>query len=309
MNGQDGNTIQLGEKAVLLTVSAGKFGNSRKVPRQTLDDNFEVDASKEMLGVHKKLLNCDELQAIGAFDGITKKRVQKYALPFRKGIYLIPNELIPFVNEYLEERAEERARLVQAFLDVYPEKCEEVKRELRILFEPRNYPPVERVARRFFFEWDYDAVSGTLPSQVAERISSDALRREKEKKAAMLRDAVDDARDALAEGMQKLVSHMISRLQPDEDGKPKRFDRSVVSNFKEFLAIFDARNISGDKDLRDAAEQARRVLEGIDVQEVKTSDTLRESISRKMSDIGDKLAAVIQVRPGRVIHFEMDEAA
>ena len=60
--------------------------------------------------------------------------------------------------------------------------------------------------------------------------------------------------------MAELVQHLVERLQPGADGKPKVFRDSLVRGMEEWLSDFSARNLAQDGELSSLVERARELL-------------------------------------------------
>src|SRR5579871_6330816 len=142
----------LADKTVFLRVSFGLFGNSRKVDG---DGILHTDADTALLKVTKALLESQELEAIRKADADMKKYLTSHCLPFDAGIRLVPVGMIGTVEAKLAEYAQERTKLVDAFIAVYPALCQTAATRLRELYKPSDYPNADEVRSRFVFDWQY----------------------------------------------------------------------------------------------------------------------------------------------------------
>ena len=103
--------------------------------------------------------------------------------------------------------------------------------------------------------------------------------------------------DQLAE----LVEHLVERLSSDESGKHKTFRDSTIENLNSFFARFNQLNIGSDEGLRDLIGQAQSVIQGVQPQQLRDNDSLRQRIATQMSAVQASLDGMMVDRPRRNI--------
>jgi hypothetical protein len=141
-----------------------------------------------------------------------------------------------------------------------------------------------------------------VPDKLRE-IAPDLWQQECSKVAQLMTDAAVETQQVMRSVMAELVQHLANRLQDSPDGKPARFHKTTVSKLLEFLDTFEFRNVTDDTELKSMVEQARTLLKGVTVKDLKTTAELREHVRTGMSDIAAKLDTMV-VRGGRKIRFE-----
>lgn len=293
--------VDLASKTVCIKVRVSTMGNTRKVSTSQI----EADADKDLLRVSKHLVDSAELKAIGRFDGEIRRFLYNICLPFEVGIHLLPIAALQTVESRLRQFAEDRKQLVTAFIAAYPSLCQDAAKRLRGLYNPADYPPVEDIAREFGFSWQY--VSFGVPDQL-KSISREVWEEEREKAAQRMAEASAEIQVVLRESMAKLVQHMADRLKEGPDGKPLRFKESTVSNLVEFLTNFEFRNVTDDKELQALAAQARQILQGVSVDELRTTGDLRVRVQQGIADIAAQLDAMLTRTGGRRFRFDEEES-
>jgi hypothetical protein len=289
----------LSQTTVCLRVHLGALGNTRKVSSA----NVEVDADKQLIRVSKKLLDAAELRDIHRLDSELRSYLYEICLPFEIGIHLLPLPLIETVDAKLQEMRERRAALVEAFLRVYPTLCRQISQRLRTLYSPADYPPADYVRSKFTFSWQY--LSFGVPGQLKE-ISTRIFTSEREKAAQRMAEASVEIQQVLRTALAEMVEHLRYRLTVIEDGKPKQLRESAVQKVKDFLATFDFRNVTDDQALAEQVEKARKLLEGVDAEVIRNTETLRDRISVGMSEIRAQLDTMIIDRPARKFRFPVE---
>src|SRR6266513_5725900 len=113
--------VDLAKKTVCIKMRLSTMGNTRKVSTSQI----EADADKDLLRVSKHLLDSAELKAIRRFDGEIRRFLYNICLPFEIGIHLLPIAALQQVEERLQQFAEDRQQLVDAFFAAYPSLCQE----------------------------------------------------------------------------------------------------------------------------------------------------------------------------------------
>lgn len=242
-----------------------------------------------------------ELQAIKTFDGDVRRFVYNTCLPFESGVHLLPFPLIEETDKKLRAFAEARKTLVAKFIDAYPALCAAAAERLRTLYNPGDYPSVEVVLSRFSFSWRY--VNFGVPGQL-KNISAEIFRDEREKAAKMMADASSEIQAVMRATLSELVKHLADRLQDDENGKPKQFRESTVTNLKEFLDSFDFRNVVDDQELKEQVEKARALVSGVTGEQIRTTETLRANLKAGIAGISTKLESLVIEKPRRQLHFD-----
>jgi len=294
------STSGLFEKAVCLVLSLRKPGNRRTLPASLV----EVDADKEMISAQKTLLASEHLKAIAHYDGEIRRYLYSRCLPslFMTGVYLVPITLVEEVEAKLATFSATREQLVQAFIDAYPQLVESARGRLRSAFSEKDYPSPEHLKRSFKMEWRYVAFSvpGTLQT-----ISTELFYKEQEKASQQWQEALEEVRGLLRTHLAEMVHHLVDRLsKPGEDGKPKVFKNTLVSNLTTFLDTFDARNLTDDTELAAVVTKARGLLGGIDAQTLRTSEALRSSLCTGFAGLKETLDSLVIAKPMRAFSFD-----
>jgi cell division septum initiation protein DivIVA len=290
----------LAATTVNLKLRFGLLGNSRKVNTSQV----QVDADKDQIRVSKHLLESKELDAIRQADGAIRRELDLYCLPgFDIGLRLLPWGALEAVTKRLKQYASDRERLVDAFIDAYPQLCREAAASLRSLYNAKDYPPAEYVRTKFHFSYQY--LSFGTPEGL-EDVNREIFAEEREKAEAVLRDATTEARDFMRATVSEMVTHLRDRLTPDADGKPKRLHATAVTNLQQFLDTFSLRNVSNDRELAAEIEKLRGLLSGADVDEIRKDDDWRATVRTKLAEVETSLSGLVETRPGRKFRFAVE---
>lgn len=293
-----GNRIQ--DNAVMLYISMSRLRTRRKVASSSIQS--DIDAS--MLHVSKDILESDELKMVGIFDSAIKTWVKDRCLPspFKgKGVLILPVRLVEQVMRKLEEAERERLPLIEAFIASYEKAKEAARPKLGSGFDERDYPRTERVREAFRFEvqlWELNT-PGKLGA-----INKEMYERELIKMQNVWSEAQKTISSVLLEEFKKMTSHLADRLQPTADGKRKVFRDSAINNLKEWIELFQVRNLTDDAELVALVDKARAMISGVDPENVRDADHLREDLAKSFAGLTSELDSLITNRPTRAISLD-----
>ena len=98
-----------------------------------------------------------------------------------------------------------------------------------------------------------------------------------------------------------MVDHLSERLSGSADGKPKVFRDSAVTNMTEFFERFRSLNVRSNEQLDELVGNAQRVVRGVEPQQLRDSQALRQNISKQMAAVQAGLDQLLVDRPRRNI--------
>jgi len=286
------------KKAIALSVSFSRFGNTRKVDTGSV----QVNADKNLLSVSKKLFVSAEYTAIKRRDDETRGWLYARTLPsmFRAGIFLIPTPLVEEVYKKLKAIASDREKLVNKFLESYDRIMMQSALQLRALFNANDYPHKSEVARQFAMSWRII----TLGPEALATVSEALFEEEKKKAEQEWSEATREIRNLLRTEMQGFVSDMVTKLAPSENGRAKVFKPACLDGIKEFLSLIDVRNIADDKELAKLTSAARMLLRGVNAESLSGNLPLQSSVQAGFKEISVAMDGMVIEKPTRAITFE-----
>ena len=286
-DGQD-----LAKKTVCLKLDFHSFGNSKKIDGGNIevkDDAQKIDTkvNKKRIRASKRLLESKELAQINSHFMMIKHYVWSACVPFEKSIHLVPIPMVPKVEEQLQKFQAELPTLIKTFIKAYPELCKQAAKDLHSQYKAQDYPSPKDLASQFSFGWRY--ISFGVPDKL-KSISASMWEVEREKAAERMKEAAIEIQQVMREAMLELVKHMADRLKEDKEGKPLTFHKSSVTKLTEFLGSFEFRNVTDDAELQKIVQQARSLLEGVDVDKIRDVGTTRQQISKGVNTLAAQLS-------------------
>lgn len=293
-------------RVVLLKWSRTRFSNKRREKNAVV----EGGADKRMTTVHKRLLTSPAYGRILGHDTYVTAYLGSHAcqtgLFGRSGVYAVPLSMLSEIHAQLTMRKEQREILVREFVASYADDIQRTEAQLGDLFNPADYPTPEALAASFSCGWSFMALG--MPDTFADLIEPAIFDAEQKKARAMFERIAGDVRDVLRVGLSKLVDGMLDRLQPAADGKRKAIHETFLQKFGEFVAVFDARNVTDDAELAALVQQARALVDGNDIDAWRKDDAFRNDALRKFEAINDQLQGWVVEANDRMIDLDDEEA-
>lgn len=286
----------IAQATVVLSLDLGAVRNRRKIDSDS--DVIETEVDRSMLHISKELFDAAELKACYGFQAELKWRVRHMTVPslMKGGVYLVKVENVEKTEALLTKAKADFEPLVRAFADVVDQRRDESKERLGPAFNEADYPNHAQVLDAFFIKWRW--LTMTTPSSL-KKISATFFEREAKKAEVAMQSIVENAETLLLDEMSKLAEHMVDRLTPDEDGKPKTFRDSLTSNVSEFLVALRDRNISNNPAIEAQAERIQQLILGIDPKTLRKNDRLREDVASGFKAVRESIDALVISRPRR----------
>lgn len=285
---------------LLLQVSLSILGVRKKGDLSEI----KTGADKEVLGLSKHLLVCDEYTKIRRLDGEVVNWVRDNSLPstFRAGIYHIKPEAVSTLDTFLEEKKVERKKLVKEFVKVYKKKVSEDRKRFGPQFRAEDYPDPDEMPGKFSMTWRYFTLG---PPEAIRKVSPEVFEREKNRVGDLLEEARKEGIALLRAGFGELVNHLIERLKPGDGSgdkqKTKRFHSSNITNVVEFLDSFKMRDVGNDEELSKLLDKTRDLVKGVDVDKVRKDDDFKKELRTGFEKIKKAVDPLIKEAPSRKI--------
>jgi hypothetical protein len=305
---QEEDKIDILSKTTCLLLRFHKTGLIRKGNISKI----QTEANKKRLGLHKKILTSENYDSMM----LCARDCRRYAVkrqvpgsPFAEGTHLVPCPLVDDLNEKIANATAAYNRWADLFVAEYESLVKEAKIELKDQFDPSNYYDVSTEAGRlalrskFWVERRWFDWSPTNESKVSSVIAE----QERKQQADEIKNMAMEVKAALRLGLKRLVDHLVERLTPGPGGSRKVFMASTITKIVEFLELFSARNVCGDRELALLADQAKEVLDGQTPESIRGNDEVQTAVAARMSEVKENLDKLLRDMPERVIDLDDDD--
>jgi len=256
-------------------------------------------AEGEYLSAGKKLLNVrhPKFKAVTQIRGRASQFWKAMSLPFPEpGLRLIRQGDIESVNREMTALKSELDEAVDELDGHYEELKSAARERLGNLYNEGDYPAT--LVGLFDIGWEFPSVE---PPNYLQRLSPELYRRECERIEARFDEAVRLAEDAFTEELTQLVAHLSDRLSGGQDGKPKIFRDTAITNLTEFFQRFGRLNIRSNDELDELVEQAQEIVRGVQPQQLRENLDLRKHVADQLGNVQNALDDLLVDRPRRNI--------
>ena len=241
------------------------------------------DAQTQFVTMGKKLIDTKHpaYQRLVAVRYTIQNVWRNSTLPFpEQGIRLVKRRNLDVLMERMNELRDELHDAERDLNDCYDELRYAARNRLGRLYNDGDYP--DSLIGMFDIFVDHPNVE---PPEYLRHISPSLYRQESERIRNRFDEAVRLAEDAFLDELTKLVEHLTNRLSGTDDGKPKVFRDSVVTNLTEFFERFRRLNIGSNDELERLVFDARLILGNTTADDLRNSANLRQRVATDLSRV------------------------
>ncbi|EMI21692.1 hypothetical protein RMSM_01389 [Rhodopirellula maiorica SM1] len=257
------------------------------------------DADTKSVSASKKLIDTSH----PAYRALTSVKTQateywkSNTLPYTEpGMRLIRRSDVPTFDVHMTSVRAEMAEAVQQLEQHYDELISQARERLGDLFDPSDYD--SNLSDQFGIEWDYPSCN---PPEYLLRVSPQLYYSECARVQQRFDEAARIAEQAFAEELEQLVRHLSERLCGEEDGSPKVFRDTAVTNLLEFFDRFQRLNIHSDEQLDRLVADARQIVSSVRPQQLREKTDVRQRVASELTRVEASLDGWMTDRPRRSI--------
>lgn len=269
---------------------------------------IDTDIDQDSVMVAKDILKSNELKAIQAYDHATRKWFRQRSVPsaiLKSSAYCFATGALPVMYEYLEQRAAGREPLIESLVQALPALKAQAEKDLGPLYDATQYPASDQAARDLFdFTWQVVEISS--PNRKMRSVSQVIFEKEQKKVEQQMITAVAQVEQALAGAFAQIVKHLGDQLGSAGD-KKKRVMQASFTKVMDFIETFPQRNIGGSADLAKLVEEAKDLVKGIDVKDIRKDEDLRKKLVEGVAKVNATLDTMLENKPSRAISLTDEE--
>lgn len=284
--------MSISSSAVLVSLNISVWPAS-KLDREVTDQvnanaNANINAGKFMKDLFAGTSLRKDIEKFAA--GVRVKHL-RYTLPWAdKGDRLLTTALFIDYKQFINESEQKFNQLCDNFFIAYPQLLADAPLHLGSLYKADDYPTLEEVRSRFGFRY----VFSPLPESGDFRldVGNAELEELKHKYAADYDLRLAEAMREPWERLHTVLTGMSTKLtddDTDDDDKPKkRYHDSLITNAQDLCALLTKLNVTGDPKLEEARRQLETALIGADIEAIKESPAVRETMKARVDNILSK---------------------
>jgi hypothetical protein len=248
---------------------------------QVLADNH---ASKGMASVSKRLLDCEQLDALKTHVGAMRLAHRAATLPWSEsGLRLVTNAQYMDYHKEVTGMINEFYKLVEKLIDAYQWEVADAQTKLGDLFDISEYPMTDDLRRKFRVSLSYMPLpsSGDFRLDVGND-AQNVLREQYEKHyTTQITRAMGDLWQRLLEPLQ----NMSQRLSYGKHDRPSGFRDTLVSNVEDIAALLKTCNITGDPAMEQIRIDLVRAMRGVTPDGLRQDSYLRSATKSQIDNI------------------------
>ncbi|MGL6195477.1 MAG: hypothetical protein ACRC2T_11720 [Thermoguttaceae bacterium] len=295
---QNSNTDKLRNTTTAVSVGIKWFGTRKSLSNLQKQEVAEpFNAEKKFISVGKKLFDTThpDWKRLVALRGQIISDWKKSTLPYPvDGIRLIKRDDVDQFNVKMNDYRNQLDEAVFTFNSVFREIRNQAEAKLGRLFDLRDYP--DSLIGLFDVTWNFTNVE---PPEYLMLLSPTLYEQESIRVRQQFDEAVRLAEEAFAAELSKLVTHLAERLEPTEDGTPKVFRDTAITNFSDFFERFAHLDIGSNEELEEVVNEAKRIINRCSPQSLRSSVPLRNFVAGELERVKSSLDSVIVTRPRR----------
>lgn len=211
----------------------------------------------------------------------------KQTIPWAdKGDRLLPTCLFLEYKQTIDKELLEFNGMCEEFFQAYPTLCAAAPVNMGKLFKREDYPDLDVVRGRFGFRSRISPLpeAGDFRLDVSNQEIADQIADIKTKYDADMQARLADAMRDPWDRLHKMLTTISSKLT-DDKSEGKRYHDTLVTNPLELCALLGKLNITKDPKLEDARLQLEATMRHADIEVIKSSPDVRESIKAKVDTI------------------------
>jgi hypothetical protein len=204
-----------------------------------------------------------------------------------KGQRLLPTKLFMEYKQTMNNYEAQFKQMCNNFFYAYPQLVNEAQVHLGTMYRADDYPDLTNVREKFGFRMAIDPIPESGDFRLD--ISAQDLDEMKAQYEAKFDERLAEAMRTPWERLHTVLTAMSEKLK-DEEGEEskKRYHDSLVTNAVDLCGLLDKMNITNDPKLEDARKQLELTMLGADIETIKDSATVRESMKNKVDAILQK---------------------
>lgn len=270
---------------MLIELSIGTW-TGRKLDKQASEEvTANKNAAKGVANVNKKLLgDCAELDAVNKFVANTRNTHYSSTVPWSDtGLRMVPTKRFPKYWEQMTGLQNEFGALVETFLQAYDWEISQAQVKLGDLFNPAEYPSVEKLRTKFRFNINPIPLPEVGDWRVdMEKEALDVVREHYEKfYDAQLKNAMGDVWDRT----HKALAKMSERLDYSDASTKKVFRDSLVENVMEVVDLLGDFNVTGDVQMTAMRDRLEDAMRGVTPEALREDEYLRQKTKHEVDAV------------------------
>jgi len=258
----------------------------KKNTKKIVSDNNAT--TRDAALVTKKLFADNKLlEEVSRRANKVRTYVDDVTLPWMAGTKLLPMTAFLNFQQRMAALSDEFYEAVEEFLKDYDIQVSAMAFKLGSLFDRTEYPDADTIRSRCRMSWDFMPLPTAGDFRVdAEQMLCNELQLAYE---AALKRKIEDSMESMWQRLKECLDHLMDRLG-STDGKNNIFRDSLMQNALELVNLLKDFNIAKDPKMEQARQLLLAAIDGVEPEELRKNENVREDVRKSVSDILSKFA-------------------
>lgn len=278
----------LHSSAVLVSLKIGIWNTKRK--DKGTSEKVKVDAGAQgNVGAYNKNLVPDfkELESITKFGAECRNWIKRTTVPWTfDGVNVLSTySLWNGFDQEMQDRQKQFYAMRDLVLQEYANARQAAQFRLGSMFDATEYPSVDEVSTKFYFEYSYHPVPQAGDFRVD--VGNQGLQFLQEQFEREANKAVSEAMASLWDRVKKITETLSNQLRVSKDEKGKMY-QSTLDTALDLCAMMKDLNLTGDPKMEQMRRELYSTLNGMDLTDLKKNDSARLSVKQEIDDLLSK---------------------
>ena len=278
-------SISIASSAMLVELSIGTWTARKLDKKVTSEVNMTKRATDNASRVNKNLLpGVEKLDAITKYGAAVRNWMYTQTLPWSDfGARLIPTANFFKFKQELDDKEAEFDRMVEDFIQEYPNLISMQAFKLGDMFDREEYPSPDSIRDKFKFRVSFMPVPESGDFRVD--IGNEAVQQLREQYDADFQAKLEQAMGDVSKRLIDGLAYVAERMTDKEDGSRKMFQKTLIDRLGETIASVRALNVTKSEAIEQMASMAESAIQGVDVDVLKEMPSAREQLKSRVDSI------------------------
>lgn len=286
-----GNILQ--KKCMIAKFSTGKYNIFKKDKKGAKIVSDEMGSEEGLGKFTKQAIPKEYIDAIQKNMSAFRTFLYKHSSPWsHKGEVLFPCVFYKKIMDAQREHSIINEDLVTEFLNNYETYKTDARARLNGLYNPADYPNIEKLTRKFKWALDFEPVpdSGNFQIDLADIDYQDIVKNLVLSNDTAVKKAMADVWQRVFDAIKSLSDKMKEKRK-DKKGADMSpvFRDSIIENIKDLVDILPGLNVTDDQALESARQDLINDLADIEPGDLRESEDMRKDTAKKADAILNKI--------------------
>ena len=235
------------------------------------------------------LANCPEHKKCMNYRQVVYNWMQRRTFDWAGSMRALPVIDLPkFMQEYQQHDTTFK-QLVDDFAVAYPNIVSNRAFTLGDMFSPSDYPTIEQVKNKFSINlYRSEVPTGDFRCKISQDLADDLSNHYERQARDLVQSILRKQQEQLVEIMQTIKTNCATETVTENGEikiKRKKLYESTLTRAQELINTFRAFNLTEDTKLEAARSEFEALLDGVTIEKLRDSDTMRLNVQEGIDDI------------------------